>query len=76
MVRPALPVLRAAVAKASGAYGTGVLRDARSALHLLLQDSDRLESCRVALRMEQPRAVIVQRLRDLAHVMDRADDSS
>lgn len=76
MVRPSLPVLRAAMAKASGAYGSGVRRDARSALHLLLRDSDRLESCRVALRMEQPRALIVQRLRDLAHVMDRADDSS
>jgi len=70
MVGPPRPVLARAIAKATGAYGDSVVRDARSAIAWLLERDEVLNRCRQALGMDQPRAVLVHRLRRLAVSLD------
>jgi hypothetical protein len=70
MVHPTRPVLTRAIAKASVAYGDSLVRDARSAIASLLERDEMLDRCRQALRMGQPAAVLVHRLRRLALSLD------
>ena len=66
MIQPNRQVLTQAIAKASVAYGEGVVRDARSAIAWLLERGAVLQRCQQAMGMEQPRAVLVHRLRRLS----------
>ncbi len=66
MIQPNRQVLTQAIAKASVAYGESVVRDARSAIAWLLERGAALQRCQQAMGMEQPRAVLVHRLRRLA----------
>ena len=66
MIQPNRQVLTQAIAKASVAYGEGVVRDARSAIAWLLERGAVLQRCQQAMGMEQPRAMLVHRLRRLA----------
>ena len=74
MARPSRPVLVAAMAKASAAYGNDIERHARSAIAWLLGRADVLDRCREVLGMTQPRAVLVHRLRRLGASLDAIAD--
>ena len=66
MIQPNRQVLTQAIAKASVAYGESVVRDARSAIAWLLERDAVLQRCQQAMGVEQPRAVLVHRLRRLS----------
>ncbi|HUD42878.1 MAG TPA: nucleotidyl transferase AbiEii/AbiGii toxin family protein [Dokdonella sp.] len=69
MMKPPLPLLRAAVAKAEQAYGTAILRDLGKALDRLKGREGWLDRCMKAMAMQVPRALIWQRLRLLERVL-------
>lgn len=69
MMSPSLSLLRAAVAKAQGAYGESVLRDLGRAIDKLQSRKDRLEHCMRAMSMSLPKAVVWQKIRALRRVI-------
>ena len=69
MMKPPLPLLRQAVAKAQGAYGQAILQDLDKALQRLQTRHDWLERCMQATAIHLPKAVIWQRLRALRRIL-------
>jgi len=69
MMKPALPLLRGAVAKAQGAYGAAILRDLERAIERMAARRGRLERCMEALAMTEAPAVVWQRIRRLLRVL-------
>jgi hypothetical protein len=69
MMRPSLALLRAAVAKAEGAYGAAVLRDLDRAIERMHARTGRLERCLQAMAMTLPPALVWQRIRALRRVL-------
>lgn len=69
MMKPSLPLLRKAVAKAEGAYGEAILRDMDRALDRLKNRQGWLERCMQALAIDLPKALVWQRLRALRRVL-------
>ncbi|MHB1124372.1 MAG: nucleotidyl transferase AbiEii/AbiGii toxin family protein [Ramlibacter sp.] len=75
MMRPALPLLRAAVTKAAGAYGDSILRDLGRAIERMQSRAGWLERCMQAMAMTDPSALVWQRIRALRRVLpDGAKD--
>lgn len=68
MMRPSLPLLRKAVAKAEAAYGAAVLRDLQRAIDRMKAREGWLERCMEAMEMRDPKAVVWQRIRALKRV--------
>jgi hypothetical protein len=54
------------MSKASVAYGDSVVRDARSAIAWLLDRVEVLQRCQQEMAMNQPPAVLIDRLRRLS----------
>lgn len=69
MMRPALPLLRAAVTKAASAYGDAVLRDLGRAIERMRSRAGWLERCMQAMAMTDPPALVWQRIRALRRVL-------
>ncbi|MDB5957817.1 MAG: hypothetical protein JWP60_4425 [Ramlibacter sp.] len=69
MMQPALALLRKAVAKAEGAYGSAILRDLARAIGRMEQRRGWLERCIHAMAMTDPPAVVWQRVRRLARIL-------
>lgn len=65
MMRPRLPLLRQAIAKAEAAYGQAIRDDLEKAIHQLQQRQGWLERCMEAMAMTLPKALLWQRVRDL-----------
>jgi hypothetical protein len=75
MMRPSLPLLRKAVAKAEVAYGASVLRDLQRAIDRMQTREGWLERCMDAMEMRDAKAVVWQRIRALKRVTAaRAED--
>jgi hypothetical protein len=72
MMKPPLPLLRQAVAKAQEAYGASVLRDLDRAISALQRRPERLERCMKAMAMTLPRALLWQNIRALRRVIPAA----
>lgn len=68
MMKPSLPLLRAAMAKATSAYGQAVARDLESAIDRLQRRGDWLERCMQAMAMTLPKAALWTRIRALRRV--------
>lgn len=66
MMQPALPGLRAGLAKACAAYGDAAGVDAARAIGRLRTREGWLDRCMKTMAMTMPKAVLVQRLRRLA----------
>lgn len=66
MMAPSTADLTTGAEKAVGAYGRSVGQSVRSAVEQLRRRPDRLDACTRALQMHAPRAVVWQRIRDLA----------
>lgn len=64
-----LPALRAAMAKASEAYGDAVSRDLAKAIGRVEQRTGWLERCMQAMAMTTPKAVLWQKIRRLRRVL-------
>lgn len=69
MMKPALPLLRQAIAKAEAAYGPAALRDLGKAIHRLDSREGWLERCMSMMAMQIPRALVWQRIRALRRVL-------
>lgn len=69
MMRPALPLLRAAATKAAGAYGQAILRDLGRAIERMQSRAGWLERCMQAMAMSDPPALVWQRIRALRRVL-------
>lgn len=65
MMKPSLPLLRKAVAKAEGAYGASVLRDLQRAIERMQARTGWLERCMQVMAMREPPAAVWQRVRAL-----------
>lgn len=65
MMRPGLPLLRRAIAKAEGAYGQAIRADLGKAIDRLQHRQGWLERCMQAMAMTLPKAVVWQRIRAL-----------
>lgn len=73
MITPRGATLTAALHKASAAYGSDVARDLDRAIVALLEDQIRLQRCQDALTMDQPRALVTDRLRRLRRALRAID---
>lgn len=69
MMRPALPLLRKALAKAEQAYGQSICRDLEKAIDKLQTRHGWLERCMQAMAISLPKAVLWQRIRALRRVL-------
>lgn len=69
MMRPTLPLLRQAVAKAEQAYGQSICRDLEKAIDKLQTRHGWLERCMQAMAISLPKAVLWQRIRALCRVL-------
>lgn len=69
MMKPALTLLRQAVAKAEQAYGAAILRDLGRAIDRLREQPQRLERAMRAMAMTLPPALVWQRIRALRRVI-------
>lgn len=69
MMRPTLPLLRKAVAKAELAYGQAVCRDLEKAIDKLQTRRDWLERCMQAMAMNLPKALLWERIRALRRAL-------
>ena len=69
MMRPALPLLRQAVAKAEGAYGAAVRRDLQRAIDRMQARTGWLERCMQIMGMAATQAQVWQRIRALRRVL-------
>ena len=67
-----LPALRAALAKATEAYGPSVARDLGKAIDRLQNRPGWLERCMQAMAMQMPKAVLWQKVRALRRVVPDA----
>jgi len=66
MMAPTKALLRQAIAKAQGAYGTSIEADLAKAIQTLRERSHRLDHCMQAMRMTTvPKAVLWQRIKAL-----------
>jgi hypothetical protein len=70
MMRPSLPLLRNAVAKAEAtAYGESVLRSLGRAIDQMLERTGWLERCMEVMAIAQARALVWQRIRALRRAL-------
>lgn len=69
MMRPPMPLLRRAVAKAEGAYGGSIVRDLGRAIDRMQSRTGWLERCMQAMAMRDLPAVVWQRIRALRRVL-------
>jgi len=69
MMRPPLPLLRRAIAKAEGAYGGAVRRDLARAIDRMQQRTGWLERCMQMMGMTGTQAQLWQRIRALKRVL-------
>ncbi len=69
MMRPALPLLRAATVKAAGAYGDAILRDLGRSIERMQSRAGWLERCMQAMAMTDAPALVWQRIRALRRVL-------
>jgi hypothetical protein len=69
MMKPALPLLREAVAKAEGAYGDAVRRDLQRAIDQMRERTGWLERCMRMMAMTDTQAQMWQRIRALRRVL-------
>lgn len=69
MMRPALPLLRKAVAKAEQAYGLSICRDLEKAIDKLQTRHGWQERCMQAMAISLPKAVLWERIRALRRVL-------
>jgi hypothetical protein len=69
MMRPTLPLLRKAVAKAEQAYGQTIGRDLDQAIDKLQTRRDWLERCMQVMAMKLPKALLWERIRALRRVL-------
>lgn len=69
MMKPSLALLRKAVAKAEGAYGSAILRDVDRALDRLKNRQGWLDRCMQVMAIDLPKALVWQRLRALRRVL-------
>ena len=69
LMKPSLVLLRRAVAKAEGAYGSAILQDLEKALQRLQSRHGWLERCMQVMAMNLPKALVWQRLRALRRVL-------
>ena len=72
MMNLPLPALRAALAKATEAYGPSVARDLGKAIDRLHNRTGWLERCMQAMAMQMPKAVLWQKVRALRRVVPDA----
>ena len=68
-MKPPLPLLRQAVAKAEQAYGAAILRDLAKAVDRIKTREAWLDRCMQAMDIQVPRALVWQRLRALERVL-------
>jgi len=76
MMQPRLPLLRAAVAKAEGAYGKAIRADLGKAIDRIQQQRGWLERCMTVMAIDAPRAELWQRIRALRRVLARPDPAA
>jgi hypothetical protein len=69
MMKPALPLLRQAVAKAEGAYGAAVRRDLQRAIDRMQARTGWLERCMQVMGVTGTQAQVWQRIRALRRVL-------
>ena len=69
MMRPSLPLLRKAVAKAEQAYGESICRDLGKAVDRIQNRHGWLERCMQVMAMSLPKAVLWERIRALRRVL-------
>ena len=69
MMTPPLPLLRQAVAKAEGAYGTAIRRDLQRAIERMQERTGWLERCMQMMGMAGTQAQVWQRMRALRRVL-------
>lgn len=69
MMRPGLPLLRQAIAKAEGAYGQAVRRDLEKAIVRLQERPDWLQRCMQAMAMTMPKAQLWSYIRALRRAL-------
>ena len=69
MMTPRLPLLRAAIDKAEGAYGDAIRRDLGRAIDRMQQRAGWLERCMQLMDMTAPQAQVWQRIRALRRVL-------
>lgn len=69
MMDLSLPQLRAALEKASEAYGGAISRDLGKAIDRMENKPEWLERCMQAMAMHMPRAVLWKKIRTLRHVL-------
>jgi hypothetical protein len=71
MMRPGLPLLRQALAKAEGAYGQAVAADLAKAIERLRTRTGWLERCMQAMQMQLPKAVLWQQIKALTRALPK-----
>lgn len=69
MMKPALPLLRQAIAKAEGAYGAAVRRDLQRAIDRMQARTGWLERCMQVMGVAGTQAQVWQRIRALRRVL-------
>jgi hypothetical protein len=69
MMKPALPLLRQAVAKAEGAYGAAIRRDLQRAIDRMQARTGWLERCMQVMGVTGTQAQVWQRIRALRRVL-------
>jgi hypothetical protein len=69
MMKPALPLLRRAVAKAEGAYGDAIRRDLQRAIDRMAERTGWLERCAQVMGVIDAPAQVWQRVRALRRVL-------
>ncbi len=69
MMKPALPLLRRAVAKAEGAYGDAICRDLQRAIDRMAERTGWLERCTQVMGIADAPALVWQRVRALRRAL-------
>jgi len=69
MMKPALPLLRRAVAKAKGAHGEAIRRDLQRAIERMGERTGWLERCTQVMGIADAPALLWQRVRALRRVL-------
>ncbi len=72
MMNLKIPQLRAALDKATEAYGPAIARDLAKAIHRIQNRQGWLERCMQAMAMDAPKAVLWKKIRDLKQVLPLA----
>lgn len=76
MMNPSLALLRAAIAKAEGAYGQAITRDLEKAIDRLQTRQGWLERCMQTMAMTLPKAAVWERIRKLRRVLNKPGEST